>query len=68
MGRPTYLLICATIFGFAAIAHLSRLIGGWDVVIAGWLVPHWVSVPGLLAAAGLSAWGVALAARDRERA
>ena len=63
--RRVYLLACATIFGLVAIAHVSRLIVGWDVVIAGWVAPHWVSWPGTLVAGALSVCGFTLAARER---
>ena len=63
MQQRSYCLICAAIFLLVAAAHLSRLIGGWEIQIAGWAAPHWISVPGLIVPALLSAWGFVLASR-----
>jgi hypothetical protein len=65
MRRRLYLSICATLFAAVAVAHLTRIVGGWEIEIAGWVVPHWFSFPGLVVAGALSAWGFALASRDR---
>ncbi len=56
-----YLMISATIFLVVAIAHLTRLIGGWPIEIAGLVVPVWVSLPGVLFAGALAIWGMTLA-------
>jgi len=65
MTQKAYCVICATIFLVVAVAHLSRLITGWDVSLAGWTVPHWVSIPGLIVPGLLSAWGFTMASRPR---
>jgi hypothetical protein len=65
MARRVYLSVCGVIFCFVAAAHLTRLIVGWDVAIAGRTVPHWISVPGLFVSGFLGAWGLLLAAKDR---
>jgi hypothetical protein len=65
MRQRTYFLICGAIFLVVAGAHLARLILGWDISIAGRSVPSWVSIPGLLVPAVLSAWGFTLASRAR---
>jgi len=65
MKQRTYFLVCSAIFLVVACAHLTRLLLGWDISIAGWLAPHWVSIPGLLIPGLLSAWGFSLASRAR---
>jgi hypothetical protein len=42
------------LFGLIAIVHLLRLFTGWQVTVAGFVVPVWVSLPGLIVAAGLA--------------
>ena len=63
MNQRTYSLLCASIFFVVGAAHLTRLILGWDVMIAGWHAPHWISIPGLIVPALLAAWGFVLASR-----
>jgi len=36
----------------------------WEIAIAGWTVPQWASVPGLILPGVLSAWGFVLAIRS----
>ena len=63
MNRKTYFLLCGVVFFVVAAAHLTRLIFGWEIAIAGWTVPQWVSVPGLIIPGILSTWGFVLASR-----
>jgi len=63
MNQKAYLLLCGVVFFVVAAAHLTRLIFGWEIAIAGWTVPQWVSVPGLIIPGVLSAWGFVLASR-----
>ena len=65
MNQRAYFSVCASVFLVVATAHLTRLLAGWDVVIAGWPAPPWISIPGLIGAGLLSAWGFVLAARAR---
>jgi hypothetical protein len=44
----------ATVLGIVALAHLYRLIRPFDIVVAGWSAPQWVSIVGLVVAGGLS--------------
>ncbi len=46
--------LAAAIFALIALAHLCRLILGFDVVVAGTTLPQWLSLPGLIVAAGLA--------------
>jgi hypothetical protein len=68
MNQKTYLLVCGSVFFVVAVVHLTRLIVGWEIAIAGWTAPHWISVPGLIVAGLLSAWGFVLASRSRPTA
>ena len=62
MGRKWYFLISGTIFSFLSIAHLARLVAGWEIAFAGNIIPQWVSFPALAALGFLAAWGFSLAA------
>ena len=68
MSHKMYFLVCGAIFFVFATAHLMRLIMGWEIAIAGWVAPHWVSVPGLIIPGILSAWGFVLASRAKATA
>lgn len=46
--------IAVAIFALIALAHLYRLIAGFEVVVAGCTIPQWASVAGLIVAAGLA--------------
>jgi hypothetical protein len=63
MSQRIFSAICALIFLVVALAHLSRLTSGWDIVVADWVVPQWVSVVGLIVTGLMSAWGFSLASR-----
>jgi hypothetical protein len=61
MGQKTYFLVCAAVFFVVATGHMTRLIMGWEIAIAGWTVPRRVSIPGLVIPGILSVWGFGLA-------
>lgn len=46
--------IAVVIFVIVAAAHLCRLVMGWDIVIAGYAVPMWVSIPGAIVPGALA--------------
>ncbi|MFH1854825.1 MAG: hypothetical protein ABH810_00195 [bacterium] len=46
--------VASVICGFISVAHTLRLVFGWEVVIAGQLIPGWVSVVVALVTAYLS--------------
>jgi len=50
------LRIASVIFGLISIAHLIRLIIRPEVLVGGYLVPLWPSVPAFLVLGGLSLW------------
>jgi hypothetical protein len=47
--------IAAVIFAAIALIHLYRLVRPFEVAIAGTMLPQWVSLAGLIVAAGLAA-------------
>lgn len=46
--------IAVAIFTIVALVHLLRILMGWEVVIAGTVMPMWASYLGLLLAGGLA--------------
>jgi hypothetical protein len=68
MSQKTYFLVCGAVFSVVATAHIMRLIMGWEITIAGWNVPRWVSIPGLIIPGFLSAWGFVLASQSKATA
>lgn len=46
--------IAVAVFTVVAIAHLIRLFVGWEVTVAGFVIPVWWSVFGLIVSAGLA--------------
>ncbi|MDP3792346.1 MAG: hypothetical protein Q8Q89_01315 [bacterium] len=55
MEHKTFSLIVGIIFSVIAVLHLFRLIGGWEAIIGGLVLPIWVSWL-VLAAAGYLAF------------
>jgi hypothetical protein len=43
MSQKTFVGVAGVVFLLVALLHLLRLLLGWDAVIGGWSVPHWVS-------------------------
>jgi hypothetical protein len=56
------LYTAGAIFAVGTVAHAVRLATGFEIAVAGFVVPVWVSVPGVLVAGLLAVWMV-LAAR-----
>ncbi len=46
--------LAAVMFALVALVHALRLLYGWEVTIAGWTVPMWVSVIAFIVPAGLA--------------
>jgi hypothetical protein len=57
LNWKTYASVSATIFLIVAIAHLLRVIFGWEVRIAALDIPQWVSWLALVVAAVLAYFG-----------
>jgi hypothetical protein len=49
--------VTAALFLVVAVAHLMRIILGWQVEVGGWSIPFWVSWLGVLVAGALSYFG-----------
>ena len=46
--------IAVAVFTLVALVHLLRLFAGWEVVVAGIVIPVWLSWIGLIFAGGLA--------------
>lgn len=53
MKKP-FTLLAVLVFASVALVHLLRLVFGWEVTINGAAVPLWMSVLGIVIAAGLA--------------
>lgn len=47
--------IAAVLLFVVAVVHVLRLVYGWQITVAGDVVPMWVSIVGLVVAGALSA-------------
>ncbi len=58
MQQPAFQSIAGVLFGLIALLHLVRILYGWEVTIAGRIVPMWFSWAGLIIAGYLAyaAW------------
>ncbi len=54
----------AAVFAVVAVAHVVRLITGFEIVVDGVIVPVWVSFLGALIAALLAVWMMVAALRS----
>ncbi|HET6488500.1 MAG TPA: hypothetical protein VFG28_01970 [Syntrophales bacterium] len=46
--------IAVGIFSLICLLHVVRLMTGVELVVGGWVVPLWVSVPGAIVTGGLA--------------
>ena len=54
MDKNKSLMLATVIFGIVALLHLLRAVLGWDLRIAGWHVPVWLSYTAVVVAGYLS--------------
>jgi hypothetical protein len=54
LSKNTFIQLAVVIFFVVAVVHALRLVFKWEVIVAGWQVPMWVSVVAVIAAAYLS--------------
>lgn len=54
MSNKKYTKISGIIFAIVGLAHLLRVVLGWDVIIGGWDVPLWFSFIAVLVLAFLA--------------
>lgn len=50
LSLKSYLKLTKIIFFIVGLAHIARILMGWNMVIGGWEVPQWLSVVGAAAA------------------
>jgi hypothetical protein len=60
----TFSVVAGVIFAVVALFHLVRISMDWNVMIADWSVPMWVSWIGLVVAGGLALFGLRVAVKD----
>jgi hypothetical protein len=63
MDLKRYLMMAGAIFVLVALAHLVRALMDWPIVIAGWIVPIWLSWLAFVIAGALGYLGLSLAKR-----
>jgi hypothetical protein len=54
MGMKPFTTIAILLFAIIALAHLYRLVRHFEVVVAGTVIPQWVSIVGAIVAGGLA--------------
>ena len=64
MSAKTFLRIAGVIFLLVAVVHLLRLVFKWEVVLAGWSAPLWLSAVAFVIAAYLAYEGLRLSGRS----
>lgn len=55
-SRVNGLRVAGVVFGLMAIAQLTRLVAGAEVLVAGYALPLWPSVVALIFLGSLSVW------------
>jgi hypothetical protein len=64
LSKNTFALLAGTIFLIVAVAHALRLVFKWEVIVAGWQVPMWVSAVAIVAAGYLAFEGFQMRKRS----
>jgi hypothetical protein len=54
MSKNSFSLLAGAIFLLVAVGHALRLVFKWEVVVAGWQVPMWISGVALVIAGYLA--------------
>lgn len=54
MSKNTFALVAGTFFLIVALVHALRFALRWDVIVAGWQVPMWVSAVAVVVGAYLA--------------
>lgn len=63
MSEKVYCTISGVIFTIGALFHLGRLCAGWELILAGWSAPIWMSWIAFFATGILGGLGLWLGAR-----
>lgn len=56
LSKDNALLVAGIVFGMMALIHLLRVIVHFNLLVARYLVPIWMSYPALLIFLGLTIW------------
>lgn len=62
--KNTGLKVAGAIFALVGLLHLLRIALGFELIIAGILIPVWVNGIGLMVAGALCAWLLALSRKQ----
>ena len=54
MSRSTFSIVASAVFLVVAVVLFLRLVFRWEVLVAGWQVPRWISAVALVVAAFLA--------------
>ena len=60
MSRKTFSILAGVIFSLVAAVHVLRFVFRWEVTLAGWQVPPWISAVAFVIAAFLAYEGFRL--------
>jgi len=66
MSERLYCTIAGVIFSIAALIHLGRLCAGWELVLAGWSIPLWLSWIAFFVCGALGGGGLWLGSRGTD--
>ena len=64
MSKDAFSRLAGAIFLIVAVVHALRLVFQWQVIVAGWQVPLWVSVVAFVIAAYLAYEGLQIRKRN----
>jgi hypothetical protein len=64
MSKDAFSRLAGAIFLTVAVVHALRLVFKWQVIVAGWQVPLWVSVVAFVIAAYLAYEGLRMKKRN----
>ena len=64
MNRKSYFFVTAVVFAVIGLLHLLRIVIGWEAVVAGWVVPVWISWVGLVVTAVFAFFGFAYGRKE----
>jgi hypothetical protein len=64
MSKDAFSRLAGAIFLIVAVVHALRLVFQWQVIVAGWQVPLWVSVVAFVIAAYLAYEGLRMKKRN----
>jgi hypothetical protein len=64
LSKNTFALLAGTVFLIVAVTHALRLVFKWELIVAGWQVPMWVSAVAIIAAGYLAYEGFQMRKRS----